>query len=100
MKLKEPKKAAPPTPQAEIPLAPAKTLDEQEAAANEMAAEIIEIMQLFARAHGKLQEIRASDQTLNKFRQLVRQTYTNLKADIPSLWRPELVKEIESEFES
>lgn len=95
MKLKDEVEEA--APYAEIALPTTKTLDEQEEAAKEVAAEIIEIMRLFARIHGKMTAIRATPETRNNFLRLVKRTYSGLKQDIPHLWRPGLVAEIEAE---
>lgn len=84
-------------PTVEIPLVAPKNLNEMEERANEMASEIIDVMKLLGRAHKKLQGIQASPETMNKFVQLTRQLYTNIKKDIPSLWRPSLVEQIEEE---
>ncbi len=75
-----------------------KPVDPFELAAREKAAEIYDILTDFQRVHRKLLEGKFGDGTLNKFNQLVKQTYWNMKQDIPNIYREGAVQEIEAEL--
>src|SRR4051812_49002156 len=66
-------------------------------AAEELANDIIDVMRLLGKAHSILEKKGFGEATIHKFRSLSRQTYRNMQQDLPSMFRPELVQEIEAE---
>lgn len=75
-----------------------KRVDPVEAAAREKAAEIYDILTDFDKIYRKLREGKFGEGVINKFNQLAKQTYWNMKLDIPNIYRESLVKDIEEEL--
>lgn len=74
--------------------------DENEDKAQELAAEIIDVMNHLGKALNIIEKKGFSPETQRKMVQLAKQTYRLMLQDLPNLFRESLQEEIEASFKA